>query len=177
MERSQIPAFSGSIDELSILFMSTLTNSRGQVITRAFIVAQPGPFGLDAPEGMPRAVCRTISDPIGWLRSTGLAGDAISTGTLAVPADAEVLIREGLREARSLTDISKQAATEDANNRTNAWSELATNWEVDAEDRPSTMSLIRSQRFVNQERELLTASVPERTLIRPLAVIFPSTEK
>ncbi|MFW9175661.1 helicase-related protein [Corynebacterium amycolatum] len=177
MERSQIPAFAGAVDELAVLFMSTLTNSRGQVITRAFIVAQPGPFGLDAPEGMPRASCRTISDPIGWLRSTGLAGDAISTGTLTVPADAEVLVREGLREARSLTDISKQAATEDANNRTNAWSKLAANWEADAEDLPGTMSLVRSQLFVNQERELLTASIPERTLIRPLAVIIPSAEK
>lgn len=177
MERSQIPAFAGAIDDLSALFMSTLTNSRGQIITRAFIVAQPGPFGLNAPAGMPRAICHTISDPIEWLQSTGLAGDAISTGALAVPSDAEVLIREGLHEAQSLTDISKQAATEDATNRTRAWSELATNWEAAAGDRPNTRRLQRSQRFVNQERELLKASVPERTLIRPLTVIIPAADK
>ncbi|MFR9480713.1 DEAD/DEAH box helicase [Corynebacterium amycolatum] len=174
MERSQIPAFAGKVDKLSAVFMATLTNSRGQVITRSFVVTTSGPFGLDAPEGMPRAVGDVIEDPILWLRATGLADGAISTGNLTVPAEAQTLVKEGITVAEGLADIAKNVAIEDANERTDVWLDQATVWESEAKRHPSTQSLRRSHSVVNQERGLLKASVPERTLIRPLVIIIPA---
>lgn len=174
MERSQIPAFQGTVEQLSVLFMATLTNSRGQVVSRSFIVATPGQFGLDAPEGIPRAVGDPIEDPISWLRSTGLASDAISTGGLTVPPQAQKLVKEGAKAVDKLVDIVKDGSKEAAIERTNAWLSQATAWKAEAARRPNTQRLRRSQRVVDQESELLNASVPERTLIRPLIVVIPA---
>ncbi|WP_047260308.1 DEAD/DEAH box helicase [Corynebacterium uterequi] len=169
LERSQIPAFVGTVEKMSALFMTTLTNSRGQVVSRAFHVATPGPPGMGI------AHTRTIEDVFTWLHGTGLTKDAISTGTLTVPAEAEELLRDGLQAAQGLADLTNASAQAQATARAAARRELTEEWEAQAAGRPGSRPLMRSRQVIAEERGLLAATIPERTLVRPLAVIIPTT--
>lgn len=164
MKKSEIPAFAGSVEHLTVFLMATLTSSRGQVVTRSFIAVTQGQFGTTSVE--------TISDPFAWLTERGLIADAISTGQLEVPEVASQLIHDALHDAEIHMDAAMNSAKNSAEHRVNEWIERADKW--DAEVGRGTSTLFRSRAVIEKQRELHTASLPERTLIRPLAVIVPA---
>lgn len=164
MRKAEIPAFEGAVDQLTVFLMSTLTSSRGQVVTRSFAAAHAGPFGMVS--------VNALEDPVAWLKSVGLSQEAISTGQLQLPEDTPELIRQALKEAEANLDFIRSAAVDSAKERVNEWLERADEW--DAGVSSGTQALFRSQHVVAQQRELLVSSIPERTLIRPLAVIVPT---
>lgn len=172
MTKSEIPAFAADVDQLTVLMMATLTSSRGRVITRSFLIATPGPFGLDVEEGMPAATVDSV-EPVRWLRTIGLDEQAISTGQLTVPPEARRLISAGLAAAEHQLDVIKENGTEKARRRVDEWLERADRWEASISR--GNQALIRSKQVVDKQREMLKATIPERSLIRPLAVIIPRT--
>ncbi|WP_151529615.1 MULTISPECIES: DEAD/DEAH box helicase [Corynebacterium] len=173
MAKSEIPAFTGAVEELTVLLMATLTSSRGQVVTRSFLLATPGQFGLDVPEGIPAATVDTVTDPIAMLREIGLNEQAISTGSLSVPPETNRLIRAALAAAETHVDAIQSAGIAEAESRAAAWSERATEWESAIGH--SSGRAPRSRAVVDKQREMLVATRPQRSLIRPLAVIIPAT--
>lgn len=173
MSRREIPAVTGGVDSPTVLLMGTLTNSRGQVVTRAFITATAGQFGLDAPAGIPRATAETIADPVAWLTSVGLGEQAINPGTTTVPEDLPKLLDAAVTEATQHLDLTRQAAHERATERTLRWSERAEAWSGRRTSPAGTLAVKRSTPLIDQERSLLQSLAPERTLIRPLLVVVP----
>ncbi|WKD60150.1 RNA polymerase-associated protein RapA [Corynebacterium ciconiae DSM 44920] len=172
MSKSEIPAFTGAVDQLTVLLMATLTSSRGQVVTRSFLLGTPGQFGLDVPEGLPGAVVETITDPIATLREIGLNEQAISTGSLTIPPETNRLIRAALDAAETHVDAIRAAGSAETTQRVDAWSKRAAEWESAAAHVSGRAG--RSLAVVKQQEEILKATRPQRSLIRPLAVIIPS---
>ncbi|RNE49365.1 DEAD/DEAH box helicase [Corynebacterium alimapuense] len=173
MNRNEIPAVTGEVAKPTVLLMGTLTNSRGQVVTRAFITATAGQFGLNAPEGIPRASAETIPDPVAWLNAVGLGENAINTGTTTVPEDLKALLSAAVTEATSHMDLTREDARTQAEERTQHWSQRAEQWDQHHHSGASTRAIKRSTPLIDQERSLLKSMTPERTLIRPLLVVIP----
>lgn len=173
MGRREIPAVTGAVHTPTILLMGTLTNSRGQVVTRAFLTAMAGQFGLDAPAGIPRATAETIADPVAWLESIGLGEEAINPGTTRLPEDLAKLLDAAVTEATCHLDLTRQAAHEQAAQRTQRWSARAEAWSAMRNTGAATRAVKQSADLIDQERSLLQSLTPERTLIRPLLVIVP----
>lgn len=173
MRRREIPAVTGAVTTPTILLMGTLTNSRGQVVTRAFLTAAPGQFGLDAPPGIPRATAETIADPVAWLASVGLGEDAINPGTTELPEDLSKLLDAAVTEATTHLDVTRQSAHEKATQRTAQWSQRADTWSARHTTGAATRAVKQSSDLIDQEHALLQSLTPERTLIRPLLVIVP----
>ncbi|WCZ36875.1 DEAD/DEAH box helicase [Corynebacterium heidelbergense] len=171
MSRDEIPAFLGDVDELTVLFMATLTSSRGQVITRAFLsaTAVPTAFAALAEELDPSI--SPLADPIAWLKRIGLTQNAISPGNLHVPAEANDLIRSALPAVEAHMDWVRQEAATAAAERAESYGRRADLWEQNATRATSTLS--RSRAVVRKQREILASNRPHRSLIRPLAVIIP----
>ena len=173
MSRREIPAVTGAVDSPTVLLMGTLTNSRGQVVTRAFLTATAGQFGLAAPAGIPRATAETIADPVAWLTAIGLGEQAINPGTTTVPEELPTLLDAAVTEATQHLDLTRQAAHDRATERTRRWSERAEAWSGRRTSSAGTLAVRRSTPLIDQERSLLQSLAPERTLIRPLLVVVP----
>lgn len=165
MDENQIFTVPGEVQDVSVLLVGTLTNERGQVVTSSFLVATPGPLGLAAP-----MMVETIGDPYVWLKAVGLNEEAVSTGLATAPNAQEVLIQRAVRDASQTLSTIQDAATEHSNARVKAWEQRAENW-IDSAS--GQLTLLKSNRQKEQERELLLTTTPSRSLIRPLVVIVP----
>lgn len=174
MSRRGIPAATGTVTTPTVLLMATLTNSRGQVVTRAFITATSGPFGLDAPAGIPRATVDATSDPVAWLHSVGLGEDAVNDCSTSLPDDLPVLLNAAVTEATNHLELTRQAAHERATERTRRWTERADAWSSRRSTGTATRTVKQATSLIDQERSLLQSLTPERTLIRPLLVVLPA---
>lgn len=174
MSRREIPAVTGKVSTPTVLLMGTLTNSRGQVVTRAFITATPGQFGLDAPAGIPRATPETIADPVSWLESIGLGEQAINPGATTLPEDLPKLLAAAVDVATGQLEQTRQNAYDHATQRTQRWSQRAAAWTDQPTSAAGSRAVRQAAPLIDQERSLLQSLTPERTLIRPLLVIVPN---
>lgn len=173
MRQTEIPAVLGDVDTPTVLLMGTLTNSRGQVLTRSFLLGTAGPFGLTPPAGMPGASVDVITDVYGWLREIGLTADAINPGALEAPDTAADLVAASVAQAAHHMELIQQAAVDSAHDRTASWTRRKEAWESGGQASPMPRLALRTQELIKEEEELLRSMTPERSLIRPLIVVLP----
>lgn len=177
MEQNEIPAARGNVDAPTLLLMGTLTNSRGQVLSRTFITTSEGMFGLDAPKGVQAVDLEVHEDVYAWLMQIGLIGAPINAAhTQQLPQQTDALIAESVKAAHSHLAAVREANVEQAHRRIDAWKQREHAWGA-ANVGQQTAKIKSTKRLIEQEEELLRSMAPERSLVRPLALILPAGEK
>ncbi|OFO18648.1 helicase [Corynebacterium sp. HMSC056F09] len=172
MAQSEIPAVLGAVDTPTLLLMGTLTNSRGQVLSRTFLTATEGPFGFDVPAGMQAVDIEVHEDVYAWLGRIGLTDNAINPGEFAVPETAAQLIAAAVEAAQSHLTVVKNTNLDHAQDRIAGWQQRAAIWQQ-ANSGQQTLKIKDTKRLIHQDEELLKSMAPERSLVRPLALILP----
>lgn len=172
MTQSEIPAALGEVDKPTLLLMGTLTNSRGQVLSRTFITATEGPFGFDVPAGLQAVDVEFHEDIYSWLNSVGLNDKAINPGEFPIPANAPQLIAAAVEAAHTNLSMVKNTNLEQAESRIAGWQHRAETWQQ-ANSGQQTVKIKDTKRLIHQDEELLKSMAPERSLVRPLALILP----
>ena len=163
LSRGQIPAVTGDVKIPTTLLMGTLSNKRGQVVSRSFI-ASADIFNTEI-----------VQDPVAWLKEKGLGIDAVNRGSTRVPDDYADLISSAVDAARGQLVPTLDAAETQARQRIRAWSERADAWQQGRSDVDHYSStLARSERLIADERQLVNALMPDQQLVRPLVLILPS---
>ena len=161
LSAGQITAINGDVPAPTVLLMATLTNKRGQVVSRAFVAVMDGMIPQDVP------------DPIAWLRSIGLTVDAINPGTLEIPANAQDLIAKSVQVATGQLQPMMSAARDHAHDRIDYWIQRANDWNAAKKDVTTTARVGRSASLIDEEKALIASLEPDRELIRPLVLILP----
>ena len=164
LSTGEITAIEGDVPTPTVLLMGTLTNKRGQVVSRAFVTVMDG------------FLAQTIEDPYAWLRSIGLTEKAINPGTLTVPQDAKDLIERSVEVAKSQLQPMMKAARDHAHTRIDHWSDRAHAWESSKEGVQQTLRVGRSAGLIAQEKALIASLEPDRELIRPLVLVLPANQ-
>ena len=162
LSAGQITAISGDVPAPTVLLMATLTNKRGQVVSRAFVAVMDGMIPQDVP------------DPIAWLRGVGLTERAINPGTLTLPDNAQELIAQSVQVASGQLQPMMSAARAHAQDRIGYWVQRAENWDRAKEDVTKTAKVGRSASLISEEKSLISSLEPDRELIRPLVLILPA---
>ena len=161
LSAGQITAINGDVPAPTVLLMATLTNKRGQVVSRAFVAVMDGMIPQDVP------------DPIAWLRSIGLTEDAINPGTLELPENAHDLIAKSVQVATGQLQPMMAAARDHAHDRIGYWIQRANDWNAAKKDVTTTARVGRSASLIDEEKALIASLEPDRELIRPLVLILP----
>ena len=161
LSAGQITAINGDVPAPTVLLMATLTNKRGQVVSRAFVAVMDGMIPQDVP------------DPITWLRSIGLTEDAINPGTLEIPENAHDLIAKSVQVATGQLQPMMAAARDHAHDRIGYWIQRANDWNATKKDVTTTARVGRSASLIDEEKALIASLEPDRELIRPLVLILP----
>ena len=161
LSAGQITAIKGDVPAPTVLLMATLTNKRGQVVSRAFVAVMDGMIPQDVP------------DPIAWLRSIGLTEDAINPGTLELPDNAHDLIAKSVQVATGQLQPMMSAARDHAHDRIGYWIQRANDWNDAKKDVTTTARVGRSASLIDEEKALIASLEPDRELIRPLVLILP----
>lgn len=172
LSHDTIPAFVGEVDAPTVLLMGTLTNDRGQVVTRSFHVVRPGPLGLDVPVGVSGVETTTIEDPCEWLRAAGLGTTAISTGRIDLPAECPELLRQAVQQVSQDVEMIRISAAQYAQERTQRWSDRAAEWEAAAQGQMNSRTMLRGKEMIAQEKEILRSSMPARSMVRPVVLVL-----
>ena len=162
LSAGQITAVQGDVPAPSVLLMATLTNKRGQVVSRAFVAVMDGMIPQDVP------------DPVAWLRGVGLTEDAINPGTLSLPDNAQDLVARSVEVASGQLKPMMAAARQHAHNRIDFWIDRADRWQNSKELSQSILRVGRSTTLIEQEKALIASLEPDRELIRPLVLILPA---
>ncbi|AWT26334.1 RNA polymerase-associated protein RapA [Corynebacterium provencense] len=166
-ERHSIPAVTADVEEPTVLLMGTLTNRRGQVVSRAFVTVAESFLGMQP---------SIIPDPVAWLTGVGLTATSVNTGATTVPANAQELISTAVGVGAESLKPMMAAAKNTAEQRIAAWSARAEEWEAAKLSlHRGTRTLIKQEQTIAGERKLADALSPDRELIRPLALILPCT--
>lgn len=162
LSNGRIPAMQGAVDAPTVLLMGTLTNKRGQVVSRAFVTAGPESFPA------------TIEDPVAWLQGVGLTVDAINPGTVVVPEGAQEMIRSAVEQAKGQLQPMMAGAKADASRRIERWLQQANAWEAEkAAGSTHSVRAAKTARLLEQEKALVASLHPDRELVRPLVLVLP----
>lgn len=157
-----ITAIEGDVPMPTVLLMGTLTNKRGQMISRAFITVMGGMIG------------EIVPDPVEWLRRIGLAEDAINPGTLTIPDYVQELLANSVNLAKAQLQTMLDAAREHAQHRIDYWMARADEWQdMNAHEHRAAG---RTGTLIEEEKSLISSLEPDRELIRPLVLVLPKEE-
>ena len=162
LSAGQITAITGDVSTPTVLLMATLTNKRGQVVSRAFVAVMGGMIPQDVP------------DPIGWLRGIGLTEQAINPGTLTLPDNAQELIAQSVQVASGQLQPMMSAARSHAEDRIGYWIDRADRWQHAKNESQTMLRVGRSASLISEEKALISSLEPDRELIRPLVLILPA---
>lgn len=173
MDRSIIPAVTGTVTTPTVFLLGTLTNEHGQVVSRAFMTATEGPLGLTA-GGAAAASVTAIDDPVTWLAQAGLSAKSINDGATVVPEQIEALMKAAVAGAASAMAFTFDAADDEAERRSREWSERAEAWHHGGQQTLSR-ELGVSKEVLRQEKVLMNSMAPRRSLVRPVLVIVPES--
>ena len=164
LSAGQITAIAGEVDIPTVLLMATLTNKRGQVVSRAFVTVAGG------------MLPKTIEDPVAWLRSVGLTENAINPETLTLPDNAQELVASSVEVAGNQLQPMMAAARNHATSRIEYWIDRADRWQHAKDDSQTTVRVGRSANLIAEERALIASLEPDRELIRPLVLVLPKEQ-
>ena len=171
--RNQVFAIRGEVEAPTVLLMGTLSNKRGQLISRVFSTAVfPKPAKPDF------CMVEALEDIAFLTTQTGLKPGAANPGPIAEAQRYQTLIPIAVdharREMRWVLDAQEAATTE----RLTEWRKRAQRWHDDAEQ----LELFGAQRSkvgklgqrINDEQRLADLLAPTQQLVRPLLVIVPT---
>lgn len=164
LSAGQITAIAGEVDMLTVLLMATLTNKRGQVVSRAFVTVAGG------------MLPKTIEDPVAWLRGIGLTENAINPETLTLPDNAQELVASSVEVAGNQLQPMMAAARNHASQRIEYWIDRADRWQHAKDDSQQVLRAGRSANLIAEERALIASLEPDRELIRPLVLVLPKEQ-
>ena len=164
LSAGQITAIAGEVDMPTVLLMATLTNKRGQVVSRAFVTVAGG------------MLPKTIEDPVAWLRSVGLTENAINPETLTLPDNAQELVAKSVEIAGNQLQPMMAAARNHASQRIEYWIDRADQWQHAKNGSQTTVRAGRSANLIAEERALIASLEPDRELIRPLVLVLPKEQ-
>ena len=164
LSSGQITAIEGDVDMPTVLLMATLTNKRGQVVSRAFVTVAGG------------MLPKTIEDPVAWLRGIGLTGNAINPDTLTPPDNAQELVASSVEVASDQLQPMMAAARNHATSRIEYWTQRAHEWDQAKSGVQTTARVGRSADLIAEERALIASLEPDRELIRPLVLVLPKEQ-
>lgn len=164
LSSGQITAIEGEVDMPTVLLMATLTNKRGQVVSRAFVTVAGG------------MLPKTIEDPVAWLRSVGLTENAINPETLTLPDNAQELVAKSVEIAGNQLQPMMAAARNHATSRIEYWVDRADRWQHAKDDSQQVLRVGRSANLIAEERALIASLEPDRELIRPLVLVLPKEQ-
>lgn len=164
LSAGQITAIAGEVDMPTVLLMATLTNKRGQVVSRAFVTVAGG------------MLPKTIEDPVAWLRSVGLTENAINPETLTLPDNAQELVASSVEVAGNQLQPMMAAARNHASQRIEYWIDRADHWQHAKDDSQTVLRAGRSANLIAEERALIASLEPDRELIRPLVLVLPKEQ-
>jgi superfamily II DNA or RNA helicase len=168
--RNQVFVIRGDVDAPTVLLMGTLTNKRGQLISRVFSTAVfPNPANTDF------CLVETLED-LGFLtEQTALRPGSSNPGPVGGAERYQDLIpiavEHARREMRWVLDAQEAATTE----RLARWRQRAQRWHSDA----GTLDLRGAQRSrigrlgqrIDEEQRLADLLAPTQQLVRPLLVV------
>ena len=168
--RNQVFAIRGDVDAPTVLLMGTLTNKRGQLISRVFSTAAfPNPDNPDF------CMVEPLEDLSFLTTATALKPGSSNPGPIA---DAEryralipIAVENAGREMRWVLDAQEKATTE----RLAQWRRRAEHWHADA-DRLELRGTQKSKvgklgQRIHEEQRLADLLAPTQQLVRPLLVI------
>ena len=158
----EITAIEGEVEGPTVLIMATLTNKRGQVVSRAFVTVTDGLFA------------QTIADPIAWLQEIGLTNQAINRETLQVPDNAQEIISQSVTAATGALQPMLNGARQHAQQRIDYWLERAHDWEQQKQNLQNSSRVRQAASVIGQEKALVATLAPDRELIRPLILVVPN---
>ena len=164
LSSGQITAIEGEVDMPTVLLMATLTNKRGQVVSRAFVTVAGG------------MLPKTIEDPVAWLRGIGLTENAINPETLTLPDNAQELVAKSVEIAGNQLQPMMAAARNHATSRIEYWIDRADRWQHAKDDSQQVLRAGRSANLIAEERALIASLEPDRELIRPLVLVLPKEQ-
>lgn len=164
LSAGKITAIAGEVDMPTVLLMATLTNKRGQVVSRAFVTVAGG------------MLPKTIEDPVAWLRSVGLTENAINPETLTLPDNAQELVASSAEVAGNQLQPMMAAARNHASQRIEYWIDRADQWQHAKDDSQTVLRAGRSANLIAEERALIASLEPDRELIRPLVLVLPKEQ-
>lgn len=164
LSSGQITAIEGEVDMPTVLLMATLTNKRGQVVSRAFVTVAGG------------MLPKTIEDPVAWLRGIGLTENAINPETLTLPDNAQELVAKSVEIAGNQLQPMMAAARNHATSRIEYWIDRADRWQHAKDDSQQVLRAGRSANLIAEERALIASLEPDRELIRPLVLVMPKEQ-
>ena len=168
--RNQVFVIRGDVDAPTVLLMGTLTNKRGQLISRVFSRAMfPNPANPDF------CMVETLEDLTFLTTDTALKPSSSNPGPVA---DADgyrtlipVAVEHAQREMRWVLDAQEKATRE----RLSQWRDRAQRWHDEA-DRTDLVGVQKSRvgklgRRISEEQRLADLLAPTQQLVRPLLVI------
>ncbi|GJO06740.1 helicase [Mycobacterium marinum] len=168
--RNQVFVIRGDVDAPTVLLMGTLTNKRGQLISRVFSTATfPNPNNPDF------CMVETLEDLSFLTADTALKPGSSNPGPVA---DADryrplipVAVDHAQREMRWVLGAQETATTE----RLSQWRARAQRWHDEA-DRTELFGAQKGRvtklgRRINEEQRLADLLAPTQQLVRPLLVI------
>lgn len=168
--RNQVFVIRGDVDAPTVLLMGTLTNKRGQLISRVFSRAM---FPNPANPGF--CMVETLEDLSFLTTDTALKPGSSNPGPVA---DADgyrtlipIAVEHAQREMRWVLDAQEKATTE----RLSQWRDRAQRWHDEA-DRTELVGVKKSRvgklgRRIIEEQRLADLLAPTQQLVRPLLVI------
>jgi hypothetical protein len=168
--RNQVFVIRGDVDAPTVLLMGTLTNKRGQLISRVFSTAVfPNPSN-------PEFCVVEPLENLGFLTtSTALKPGSSNPGPVAhaerYQALIPVAVQNARREMRWVLDAQEAATTE----RLAQWRRRADRWHAEAEQlelfgaQKSKVSKLGQR--ISEEQRLADLLAPTQQLVRPLLVI------
>lgn len=159
ISRDDVLAVRGNVAEPEFLLLGAISNGRGQLLTRTFIVVQYG-----FPSAQP--------DVAAYLKSVGV------DGTTANPYPVDITgLQEQLPgvvdEAQRYLDTIKGGLIMESTNELEAWMNRADKWGTEADALVQRAELRKRKQRVQEEMELATLMTPQQAMVRPLLVIVP----
>jgi hypothetical protein len=170
--RNQVFAIRGDVDAPIVLLMGTLTNKRGQLISRVFSTAVfPNPANPEF------CMVEPLEDIAFLTTQTALKPGSSNPGPIAESERYQALIpvavEHARREMRWVLDAQEKATSE----RLAHWRARAHRWHADADTlelRGAQRSrIVRLGQRINDEQRLADLLAPTQQLVRPLLVIVP----
>lgn len=170
--RKQIFAIRGEVDAPTILLMGTLTNRRGQVISRVYSTAT-------FPTGNPGfCLAEQLTDLTFLTLDTGLKPGSANPGPIADVDRWQSLIPAAVEKAGVTMALVLDEQRRVVEQRLSTWRARAARWQVDAEQ----LELFGSQksrvsrfaRRIREEQQLADQLAPTQQLVRPLLMILPA---
>lgn len=159
LDRSTIYALRGTVDKPTVLMIGTLTNRRGQVVARAHVASN----GLGV---------RPYRDAAEMLADCGV-GATQNPGPVEDAADLSDMVRTAVQQASSALDLQMQNARRATEERVERWLRDTEEWKDATKGHQHTKDLLAQLLSVEKMRSLIEQMVPDRHLVRPIAVVVP----